>query len=125
MRPVRTKCDGEQWEFISDQILSYAQKISDEHNGFHSSHEAWGVIDEEIREFKDSLQQNDLEASVEEAKQVAACCLVYCALFSPKLPKNKFKKNDIVRMDAVSVGDDVTCDTVYYPNFYRVQKEPE
>ena len=81
MKPYRQECSEEEWLKSSQEVLEYAKHICKEHNGYHSSHEALGVMMEEFQEFIETLHWNDVDSSVEEAIQLAAGFLVYVALF--------------------------------------------
>jgi len=55
------------------RILDIEIDGADERFGpFHSTHEGLGVLEEEYRELKDAVHDNDTDAIVKEALQVAA-----------------------------------------------------
>jgi len=85
MKPFRKNCTEEQWKVIVDEILDHAKEICENYNGYHSDHEALGVMTEEWAEWIDAIHRNDVKQSVAEAKQLAAGFMVFCALFKKKL----------------------------------------
>lgn len=46
-------------------------------DGFHSGHEGWAVIKEELDEMFDAIRDNDIEHSKKEAIQVGAMAMRY------------------------------------------------
>lgn len=61
---------------ILDAIDSVARKTSERlaekgRGSFASVHEVWGAVDEEMREFKDAVRENDLSAVERELRDIA------------------------------------------------------
>lgn len=81
MRPNRKSLSDKEWKELSKEVESYAKKICKKFHGYHSSHEALGVLMEEFHEFVETIHDNNRKSSLKEAKQIAAGFLIYCALF--------------------------------------------
>jgi NTP pyrophosphatase (non-canonical NTP hydrolase) len=58
-----------------DAVLAEAVKATERWNGFNSTHEALGVLVEEMRELEDAIRANSIEAVATEATQVSAVAL--------------------------------------------------
>lgn len=66
---------------ISDKAIKAAtdsvihqiiERLAEKGRGsFASIHEVWGVVDEEMREFKDAVRENDLPAAERELRDIA------------------------------------------------------
>lgn len=42
---------------------------------FINLHEAWGILDEEVREFKDAVHSKDTEQATQELLDIAVACV--------------------------------------------------
>ena len=56
------------WEEVNDEL----QRAYSLHGPMRSTHEAYGILAEEMAEFFDEVRSNNLERAIAEATQVAA-----------------------------------------------------
>ena len=56
-------------------VVEEAEKAAAKYGDFQSTHEALGVLTEEVRELEDAIRSNDLASVGREAMQVAAVAL--------------------------------------------------
>ena len=57
------------------KVSDEAAKAHERYGHFHSSHEGFGVLDEEVAELRDAIRANDIDAIRREAIQVSAVAL--------------------------------------------------
>lgn len=75
---------------IENELTSAKKTFPD----FHSPHEGYAVIKEELDEMWDAIKQNNVIHSCEEAKQVAAMAIRYIIdCIDYKIPVKHDKKN--------------------------------
>jgi NTP pyrophosphatase (non-canonical NTP hydrolase) len=63
------------------QVEAEAVAAGEQYGDFTSSHEAYGVLAEEVAELLDAIRSNSMDAIAREARQVAAVALrtAHCA----------------------------------------------
>jgi hypothetical protein len=74
----RDRITQEGWERALSEVRSELdRRVAEKGDGaFASLHEAWGVIDEEIREFKDGVQAKDRLNAHAELLDIAVAAIV-------------------------------------------------
>jgi|ERR1700722_20838219 len=65
------------WSPIVREVLAELDRATALHGPFHSSHEGWAVLLEEVEELWDEIRANDPVKARKEAIQVAAMALRY------------------------------------------------
>lgn len=70
---------GEATEAAYQEIIKSREKHGT--HPFHNTHEAYGVILEEVEEMWDEIKKNNVEKAVKEAIQVAAMAIRFVAEF--------------------------------------------
>jgi hypothetical protein len=77
----RDRITQEGWDrAVSEVRAELDRRIAEKGDGaFASLHEAWGVIDEEMREFKDGVQAKDRLNARAEALDIAVAAIVAIA----------------------------------------------
>jgi NTP pyrophosphatase (non-canonical NTP hydrolase) len=58
-----------------DAVLGEAKRARDRYGDFTSTHEAYGVLAEEVSELLDAIRANELDSVEKEAIQVAAVAM--------------------------------------------------
>lgn len=74
----RDRITQEGWDRAVSEVRSELERrIAEKGSGaFASLHEAWGVIDEEVTEFKDEVQANDTLKARAELLDIAVAAIV-------------------------------------------------
>lgn len=62
---------------VLEDVLDEYKNAVGKYNSFHSAHEGYAVLKEEVDELWDAIKENDHVHSLREARQVAAMALRY------------------------------------------------
>jgi hypothetical protein len=60
---------------IIAQLLQELHRAGDKHPPIRSIHELWGILDEEVEEFKDAVRSDDRALALEELVQIGAMAM--------------------------------------------------
>lgn len=82
---------------ITESVLAEAQAAQNKYGDFASTHEALGVLLEEVEELRDAIRANSPEGAEMEAMQVAAVAYrLYWHLSTPELHVAFYRRSGLI-----------------------------